>query len=189
MKNTGKLILSEFFLPAPVFKVPGERQLHLDNSNFFIREIQEVFDRTDLPSGPFKFLFFGLFHGLIHFIIGPESILDRFYYILRRFLSLLVEYFYDYNCIRVDSVYDSPGGCTVNDSQFVVPPPDGWHRARMRKAKLLTKLKSSQQEAGFETGCLRKGRSFYLAFKPDERLAFKFHLSQHMSILTYCQVL
>jgi len=163
-----KLILSEFLSLPSIFEILRQSKLHLDKCRFFISEFKKVLCRTDFPTSFLKFLFLGLFHGLSHFVKRSESILTRFYYILRYFLRFLAKYINNYNCILVDSVYDSPSGIRINDSQFMAPSADGRHRSRVRKTKLLTKLKLAQQEACFKAGCLREGWSSYFAFKPDE---------------------
>ncbi len=184
----GKLILSELFLLTPFLKVSRERQFHFDVGNFLFGKIKEILNGSYLPSGLLKLIFFSPFHCLVHFIIGSESGFRGFDYIFGRFLCLFAEHIRNYNCIRIDSVYDSPCSCSVNDSQFMASSSNSRHRARMRKTKLLTELKPAEQEPCFQAGHLSKGRSFHLAFKPGERLAFVVHPFKNMSYMTYCQV-
>ena len=184
MNYFGKLILRKFLPYSTVLEILRQSKFNLDIGGFFISEFKEIFWRTDLPAGFLELLSLSLFHGLSHFVIGSESFLTSINHTIRCFLRFLAKYIYDYNCIQIDSVYDSPSCIGIMNSQFKAPSADGRKRSRVRKAKFLAELELTQQEACFKAGCLRKWWSSYFAFKPDERLVSFSHQSYNMSYVT-----
>ena len=188
MNNFRKLILCNLSPDTTILEILRKSEFDLDESDFLIGEFEKVFCRTDSPTSFLKPFFLTLFHGLSHFVIGSESFLTSIDHTIRCFLRFLAKYSYNYNCILVDSVYDSPSCIGIIDSQFMAPSTDGRQRSRVRKAKLLTKLKLAQQEACLDAGFLGKWWSSNFAFKPDEGLVSVSHQLYDMSNMTYCQV-
>lgn len=182
-----QLILSEFLASSPVLEIFGQRELHLDERDLFIGESQEVLDRSSFPSGFFKFLFLCFLHCLTRFVIRSESFLYSFYYRFWRFARLFAEHVGNYYCILIDSIYYSPGGILINDSQFVASSFYRRHWSRMRKTEFLAELELAKQKARFDASRLRKGRRSHFAFEPDERFILWLHPEQYMSYQTYCQ--
>jgi hypothetical protein len=188
MNDFRKLILRKVLLYSTVLEIFRQSEFHLYIGHILVSEFKKILRCTDFPSSLLKLLFLRLFHNSFHFVVGFQPFLARIYYTFGCLLSFLAKHTDNYDCIRVDSVYDSPSGINIIDSQFMAPSANRWQRSRVRKAKLLTKLKLSQQEACFKAGCLRKGWSSNFAFKPGERLVFYGHHLYNMSNVTYCQV-
>src|SRR3954468_8588993 len=71
------------------------------------------------------------------------------------------EHLQNHDRITVDSIYDSPGGAFIDDSQLVTPGGNRRHRARMRQRDVQASLERSEQEAGLLSRLRRKWRCLY----------------------------
>ena len=187
MQKTSKLILSQLFAFPAILQASRQGEFQFD-VRFLLRcQIQKFTRGADLPTSFFQSFFFCFFHSSAQLVIYVKTLLARVDHSFWSSLRFLTKYFKDDYGIRIYSKHDSPCISFINDPQFVTPTTNGGHRPRLRQAKFLSLLKLPQQIACFEPCGRRKGRSFYLAFKPDERLFPNGHHINNMSFMTYCQ--
>jgi len=88
---------------------------------------------------------------------------------------LLAEHFKHQDCVRVDTVDNSPGCGHVLDPQLVASRPDRGHRSRVWHSYRLALLKPTQQVPRLHPGGLGEGRSLDLPVQPGERLVPRAH--------------
>src|SRR6056297_275372 len=106
---------------------------------------------------------------------------------IRRRRSFLAEDIADNDRVDICSVDNSPGRSIVGNPKFVAAPADSGHGTRVWKAQFIAPLKLPEQEAGFNSCRWSERRRFYFAAQPNQRLVFRAHAGQYMSVPTYSQ--
>jgi hypothetical protein len=181
MKNLGQLNLGELSALSALLQVFRQSKLQLYEGLLFSRELKKLARRSDPPARFLQSLFLVPVHGSTQFVVLFKSLLAGVNHTFRRYASLLAEDFENYDRIRIIPVHDSPGVTLIDDPEFVAPWPDRWHGARMRQGEFLPLLKLPEQIARLKSCRPGKGRTFDLAFEPDERLVCPIHRREHMS--------
>jgi hypothetical protein len=187
MKKTGELILCQILAFSAILQECRQHEFQFNVRLLLRRQAQKLTCGANLPSSFFQSCLLAFSHGSTQLVVRFESFLAHFNNSLRSLLRLLAKHFQDHNCILVYSKHDSPGISLVSNPEFVTSRTNRRHSPRLWQAKSLSLLELPQQEACFEPCSSRKGRSFHLAFEPDERLFPSGHCKEYMSYVTYCQ--
>jgi len=144
---------------------PSQREPELNEFGFLFRKSQELAGGADLPARRFEPFLLRTSHRLPHvLVVEPQSTPAIVNHRLWRRGRFLVEDLQNQNGVGINPIDNSPDVVAIPNPKLVAAGSDRWHRARVRKPRSLTVLKSSEQVASLDsrTGGERRGLDFAL---------------------------